>query len=109
MGLRQTVLVRPGAASVLVATGTISAVTLATRTRGVSVGSLAASPRAIGDGRVWLLVSSALVADRPAVPSLAGFVLVGLVTLAVCGTRAYKLRVARVAGSGAYTLAVSKP
>lgn len=69
----------------LVTTGAISGVTLATRLRGVSVGSLAATPRAIGQGRVWLLASSALVADRPALPSLAGFLLVGLVTQAVCG------------------------
>lgn len=53
---------------------------------------------------MWLLLSSALVADRPVLPSLAGFLLVGLVTVAVCGPRVAWLSAA--AGHVGSTVAV---
>ncbi len=52
----------------------------------VPLSALAATPRDIAEGKVWLLATSALVADRPWLPSMLGFVGVGLVALAVCGT-----------------------
>jgi hypothetical protein len=76
-----------GALTVLAATGVISTVTAVTRIGAVSVRTLAASQQAVGDGRVWLLASSAIVADRPAVASVLGFALVGLATIALCGVR----------------------
>ena len=76
-----------GSASVVAATGVIAAVTAASRTGVFSVRTLAASPATFADGRVWLLGTSALLADRPAAASLFGFLLVGLVAVHVCGPR----------------------
>jgi hypothetical protein len=76
-----------GVALVLVATGLISAVTAMTREGLVPLGVLAATPDSVGDGRVWLLATSALVADKPAVASILGFAVVGLATLVLCGPR----------------------
>jgi hypothetical protein len=76
-----------GAASVLAATGLISLLTLLSRLGAVSVRSLASSPASFADGRVWLLATSALVADRPEYASIAGFALVGLVAVSLCGAR----------------------
>ena len=61
--------------------------TLANRAGDLSVSSLAATPQAIGDGKLWLLVTSGLIADRPAIPSLVGFWIVGFVVLVVCSMR----------------------
>jgi hypothetical protein len=70
----------------------------------LAVDELAATPRAIEDGRVWLLATSAFLADRPAVPSILGFVVVGLVTLLVAGPRV--LWTAAAAGHVLATLVV---
>jgi hypothetical protein len=72
---------------VLAAGGLISAVTVVGRLGAFPVRSLASTPAAVSDGRVWLLATSALVADRPVIASILGFVLVGLGTLALCGPR----------------------
>jgi hypothetical protein len=74
-----------GGASVLAATGLISAGTVLTRLNQLPLRELAATPASISDGRVWLLVTSALVADRPAFASIAGFLVVGLATVRLCG------------------------
>ena len=76
-----------GVASVAGVTGAVLVVTALNGFGPVPLGHLAASERAVGEGRAWLLVSSAFVADRPAVPEIAGFALVGLAALALCGTR----------------------
>lgn len=68
-------------------TGVTAAVTIANRLGDVSVSALAASPQAVGEGKVWLVASSALLADRPAVPSLVGFWIVGFAVLLVCSAR----------------------
>jgi len=47
--------------------------TAATRLERVPLASLAATPRAVGEGRLWLLLTSAVVADTPWLPSLLGF------------------------------------
>jgi hypothetical protein len=69
------------------ATGATALVTVANRLGELSVSSLAASPEAIGDGKVWLIASSGLLADRPAVLSLVGFWIVGFAALLVCSAR----------------------
>jgi hypothetical protein len=76
-----------GSASVLVATGVISAGTALTRLGQLPARELAATPASLADGRVWLLVTSALVADRPAFASILGFLAVGLATVWLCGPR----------------------
>ncbi len=76
-----------GALSVVLATGAVSVVTVLNRFGPLPLRDLAASERAVGEGRAWLLVTSAFVADRPAVPSIAGLAIVGLAVLAFCGVR----------------------
>ena len=66
---------------------TVSAVTAFSRVGLISIGSLAASPRRIADGQVWLLFSSAGVVDRPIVASVASFAALAFVALLVCGSR----------------------
>jgi hypothetical protein len=65
----------------------VSVVTVLNRFGPLPLRDVAASERAVGEGRVWLLVSSAFVADRPAVASVAGLAIVGLAALAFCGVR----------------------
>ena len=69
------------------ATATSAIVTVTNRLGGVSVSTLASTPRSVGDGKVWLLLTSGLLADRPAVPSLVGFWIVGVAVLLVCSAR----------------------
>jgi hypothetical protein len=76
-----------GALSVALATGAVSIVTVLNRFGPLPLRDIAASERAVGEGRAWLLVTSAFVADRPAVPSIAGLAIVGLAALAFCGLR----------------------
>ena len=76
-----------GAVSVLTATGSITAVTMAARFGQVSVRALAATPQSLADGRIWLLATSALVADRPALASILGFLAVGVAAVWLCGPR----------------------
>jgi hypothetical protein len=83
-------------AALCAVTAAIAVTTFWGRVAGLQVRDLAASPAAVAQGRVWLLFSSVLIADRPAAASLIGFMVVGLATLAVCGARA--LLVAGVAG-----------
>jgi hypothetical protein len=76
-----------GSASVLVATGMISGVTAATRVGAIPLRSLAATPASLAEGRIWLLVTSAILADRPAAASILGFLVVGLAAVWLCGAR----------------------
>jgi hypothetical protein len=69
------------------ATGLAAAVTAANRLGDVPTASLAATPQAVADGRVWLILSSGVVADRPTVPSLVGFWAVGLAMLLLASGR----------------------
>jgi hypothetical protein len=78
---------RRGVLSVLAAAGVISIVTAVTRAGDLGVRALAATPDAVADGRVWLLVTSALVADRPALASILGLATVGVVAVTLCGKR----------------------
>jgi hypothetical protein len=76
-----------GGLSVALATGAVSIVTVLNRFGPLPLRDIAASERAVGEGRAWLLVTSAFVADRPAVPSIAGLAIVGLAVLAFYGVR----------------------
>jgi hypothetical protein len=68
-------------------TAAVSAVTALERTGHVSAATLAPSAQSFAAGRVWLVATSVLVADRPAAPSIAGFLVVGLATLALFGPK----------------------
>jgi hypothetical protein len=59
---------------------------IGTVTATVRPGQVAATPGSFAAGRIWLLATSAFVADRPAAASIAGFALVGAVTILVAGT-----------------------
>jgi hypothetical protein len=76
-----------GAASVLLATVLISVTTAATRVSQVPLRALAVRPQSLAEGRIWLLATSALIADRPAFASIAGFLAVGVVAVWLCGSR----------------------
>lgn len=65
----------------------VSAVTVANRLGAVPLRELATTPASLADGRVWLLLTSAVVADRPAIASVAGFLIVGLAAGALVGGR----------------------
>jgi dienelactone hydrolase len=79
--------VRVAALAASAVTGVTAAVTAGNRLGDVSVSTLASTPQEIGEGRVWLILSSGLLADRPAVPSLIGFWIVGFAVLLVCSVR----------------------
>ena len=70
------------------ATGVAAVVTGTNRIGEFSVATLASSPEAIRDGRIWLVLTSGLLADRPAVPSLLGFWVVGFAVVLICSVRA---------------------
>jgi len=91
--------VRGAALVATAATAFSGGVTAGNRLGGLSVRTLASSPEAVRDGKVWLLLTSGVLADRPAVPSLAGFWIVGFVVLLVCPAR-----VAAAAALGGHVL-----
>lgn len=74
----------------------VSIVTILNRVGVVSLRDLASTPQGVADGREWQLLTSAFVADRPAVPSVVGFTIVGLAALVLAGARV--LWAAAVAG-----------
>src|SRR5438046_561579 len=61
------------AASICAATAVAGAVTAANRAGWLDLAHLAASPRAVAEGKLWLLLTSGVIADRPWLPSLLGF------------------------------------
>lgn len=69
------------------ATGLSAGVTVANRLGALSLSAVSSSPQSLGEGKLWLLGTSALIADRPAVPSLLGFWIAGFAVLLVCSTR----------------------
>lgn len=56
---------------------------------GPSAATLSFNPNRLAQGRVWLLVASALVVDHPVVLSLLSFAVLAVATLAVCGRRVF--------------------
>src|SRR5205823_4729814 len=78
---------RRGATSIFAAASLVGAVSAATGLHLLPLSALAATPGDVARGKLWLLATSALVADRPWLPSLLGFAAVGLAAVAVCGAR----------------------
>jgi hypothetical protein len=76
-----------GAPALLAAAGFISLATAVARLGDLPERVYAATPQAVGEGRIWLVATSALVADKPEYASILGFTAVGLVALALCGPR----------------------
>jgi hypothetical protein len=67
----------------------VTAMTLASRAGLVSADALSASPQRIAHGKVWLLLSNALLVQRPLALCLFSFVLLIFLTPVVCGTRVF--------------------
>jgi len=91
-------------AGVLGATAIAGLVTLANRIGWIGISSIAATPSAIAKGKVWLLLTSGVIADRPWLASLLGFAIVASAALAVAPVRA--VVAAALAGHVLATLAV---
>ena len=53
------------AASICAATAVAGAVTAANRAGWLDLSHLAATPRAVAEGKLWLLLTSGVIADRP--------------------------------------------
>jgi hypothetical protein len=90
--------------AVAAATSAVGAVTAANRLGAFRLDAVAATPRAVGEGKLWVLLSSLAVADRPIAASLLGFAVVAFAALLVCGARA--VVVTGLAGHVLSTLAV---
>jgi hypothetical protein len=78
---------RRSGGSLLAAFAAVSGVTAANRAGLLDLASVASSPRTAGEGKVWLLLTSAFVADRPTAPSLVAFAGLAIAVLLVCGPR----------------------
>jgi hypothetical protein len=72
---------------IVAATAVVGAGTAANRLAALPLSSVAATPRGVGEGRWWLLVTSGLLADTPWLPSLIGFAIVLAVALYVLSVR----------------------
>ena len=55
----------------------------------LNAAQLAVSPRRVAEGKLWLLVTSGLIATRPAVLALASLALLAVTALLVCGPRIF--------------------
>jgi hypothetical protein len=73
------------------ATALSAAVSGLNRVGELPLASVASSPQSFADGKVWLLATSGLIADRPLLPSLAGFWIVGFAALLLCSVRVVAL------------------
>lgn len=93
------------AVGVAALTAAAGIVTVASRSGWIGLSHLAASPNAIAKGKLWLLLTSGGVADRPWLASLVGFAVVAFATLSVARVRVVVL--AALAGQVVATLAVS--
>lgn len=71
----------------LAGTAVVTAGTALNRLAGLPLSSVAASPRTLDDGRLWLLVTSGLLADDPWLPSLLGFAVVLCCALCLASPR----------------------
>ena len=92
------------AAGVAAVTAAAGVITVASRSGWIGLSHLAATPNAIAQGKVWLLLTSGVVADRPWLPSLLGFAIVAFAALSVARVRVVVL--AALAGQVLATLAV---
>jgi hypothetical protein len=76
-----------GTLSAVVLVATWTTLTVAHVGKLVATSSVAASPSRVADGRVWLLVTSGLLVQRPIVLSLVSFVVLAVLALVVCGPK----------------------
>lgn len=67
----------------------VVSVSIAANARPGWVSALAASPDRVREGKVWFLVSSAVLVDRPVALSLLSFAALAVAALALCGTRTF--------------------
>jgi hypothetical protein len=74
-----------GLAAVIALVAVVSSLTAVQRVGAVPLASLAASPREVADGRLWLLLSSGAIAADPLLWSLLSFCGLAFVTFALCG------------------------
>jgi lysyl-tRNA synthetase, class II len=81
----QTRATRAAYALVVLVTG----VTAASRAGVVAPDTLAASPRRLAEGKVWLLATNGMLVQRPILLSLLSFALLSLFTLYLCGSRVF--------------------
>jgi hypothetical protein len=65
----------------------VIALTVATASRSLRVDALASSPHKIEQGKVWFLLTSGLIVQRPVAISLASFIALAGLVLVVCGAR----------------------
>ena len=96
--------VAAGAAGLACLVAVVVGLTLAHVHHVVSTAGIAASPAALREGRLWLLVTSGLLVQPPIALSLLSFAALGCLTLVVCGPRA--LWMAAVLGHVLSTVAV---
>ena len=92
------------AAGVAALTAAAGVATLASRSGWIGLSHLAASPNAVAKGKLWLLLTSGVVADRPWLASLVGFAVVAFAALSVARVRVVVL--AALAGQVVATLVV---
>jgi hypothetical protein len=92
------------AAWICAATVAAGVATAANRAGWLGLSHLAASPKAVAEGKLWLLFTSGVVADRPWLPSLLGFAIVGFAALSVA--RPSVVAAAALAGHVLATLVV---
>lgn len=69
--------------------GAVAIVSIAAGARADWVRALAASPDRVGDGKLWYLIWSAALVDRPVVLSLVSFLALAALALTTCGTRTF--------------------
>jgi lysylphosphatidylglycerol synthetase-like protein (DUF2156 family) len=67
----------------------VTGVTAASRAGVVAPDTLAASPRRLAEGKVWLLATNGMLVQRPILLSLLSFALLSLFTLYLCGSRVF--------------------
>ena len=92
------------AAWICAATAVAGAATAANRAGWLGFSHFAASPRAVSEGKIWLLLTSGVVADRPWLASLLGFAIDGFAALSLA--RASVVVVAGLMGQVVATLVV---
>jgi lambda repressor-like predicted transcriptional regulator len=92
------------AASICAATAVAGSFTAANRAGWLGLSQIAATPKAVAEGKIWLLLTSGVVADRPWLPSLLGFAIVGIAALSMAPGRVVVL--AAIAGHVVATLVV---
>lgn len=104
----------------------VTAITFATRAHELPLTPFLASGTKVASGQVWLLLTSALIVDRPVLIGLAAFVILAAATVRICGARTFWLAgaighvastlmayaiigSAQLADPGAFASAVARP